>query len=111
LIEERRLRVSEYRVQRRIFVFRFLWGVVTGEWTKLHNEELNVLYCSPNIVRVFKSRRMRWARHVERMGKRKGAYGFLIKKFEIKVLFGRSRHRREDNIKVNFQEIEYGFMD
>jgi len=53
-------------------------GEVTGEWRKLHNEELNDLYCSPNIVRVIKSRRMRWAGHVARMGERRGVYRVLV---------------------------------
>jgi len=66
LREERRLRVFENRVLRRIFGPR--WDEVTGKWRKPHNEELNDLYCSPNIVRVIKSRRMRWAGHVARMG-------------------------------------------
>ena len=65
--EEHRLRVFENRVLRRIFGLRR--DGVTGEWRKLHNEELNDLYSSPNIVRVIKSRRMRWAVHVARMGK------------------------------------------
>ena len=65
LREERRLRVFESRVLRRIFGPRR--DEVTGEWRKLHNEELNVLYCSPNIIWVIKSRRMRWAGHVARM--------------------------------------------
>ena len=64
--EERRLRVFENRVLRRIFGTKR--DGVTGEWRKLHNEELNDLYCSANIVRVIKSRRVRWAGHVERMG-------------------------------------------
>ena len=75
LREEHGLRVFENRVLRRIF------GVerdgVTGEWRKLHNEELNVLYFSPNIVRVMKSRRMRWAGHVARMWERSGVYRVL----------------------------------
>ena len=65
LREERKLRVFENRVLRRIFGPR--WGDVTGEWRKLHNDELNDLYSSPNIVRVIKSRRMRLAGHVARM--------------------------------------------
>jgi hypothetical protein len=60
----------ENRVLRRIF--QIMKNVVTGEWRKLHNEQLNVLYCAPNIVRVIKWRRMMWAGHVERMGKRRG---------------------------------------
>jgi hypothetical protein len=66
LKEERRLRVIENRVLRRIFVPKSDW--VTGEWIKLHNEELNNLLSSPNVSRVFKSRRIRWAGHVTRIG-------------------------------------------
>ena len=60
------------RVLRRIFGPK--GDEVTGEWRKLHNEELNDMYCSPNIVRVIKSRRMRWTGHVARVGERRGAY-------------------------------------
>jgi len=75
-IQEHRLRVFENRVLRRIFGPKK--DEVTGEWKKLHNEELNDLYCSPNIVRVIKSKRMRWAGHVARMGERRGVYRVLM---------------------------------
>ena len=80
LREERKLRVFENMVLRRIFGPRR--DEVTGEWRVLHNEELNDLYCSPNIVRVIKSRRMRWAGHVERMGEERGVYKVLLGKPE-----------------------------
>ena len=73
LREERKLRVFENMVLRRIFGRRR--DKVTGEWRRLHNEELNYLYSSPNIVRVIKSRRMRWAGHVARMGEERGCIG------------------------------------
>jgi len=76
LREERRLRVSENRVLSKIFGPKR--DEVTGEWRKLHNEELNDLYSSPNIIQMIKSRRMRWAGHVARMGKGRGLYRFLV---------------------------------
>jgi len=76
LREERRLRVFENRVLRRIFGLNR--DEVTGEWRKLHNKELNNLYSSPNIVRVIKSRRMRWVGHVARMGEGRGVYRVLV---------------------------------
>ena len=76
LREEHRLRVFENSVPRRIF--RPKMNEVTGEWRKLHNEELNDLYCSPNIVLVIKPRRMRGAGHVARTGDRRGAYRVLV---------------------------------
>jgi len=79
LREERRLRVFENRVFRRLFGPKR--DDVTGEWRKLHNEELNDLY-SPSIVRVIKSRRMRWVGHVARMGERRGVYRVLVGKPE-----------------------------
>jgi hypothetical protein len=74
LREEIRLRVFENRVLMRIFGHKR--DKVTGEWGKLHSEELNNLYCSPNIVRVMKSRRMRWAGHVARRGEERRVQGF-----------------------------------
>ena len=103
LREERRLRVFENRVLRGIFGPRR--DEVTGEWRKLHNEELNDLYSSPNIVRVIKSRRMRWAGHVASMGERRGVYRVLVGKLEGKRQLGRPRHRWEDNIKMDLQEV------
>ena len=76
--EERRLRMFENRVMRRVFGPNRV--KVTGEWRKLQNEEFSDLYCSPNIFRVIKSRRMRWAGHVARMGERRGAYRVLVEK-------------------------------
>ena len=81
---------------------------VIWEWRKLHNEELNDLYCSPNIFRVIKSRRMRWAGHVARMGERRGVYRVLVGVPEGKRPLGRPRHRLEDNIKMNLQEVGCG---
>jgi len=84
---------------------------VTGEWRKLHNEELNDLYCSPNIVRVIKSRRMRWAGHLARMGESRGVYRVLVGKSEGKRPLGRPRRRWEDSIKMDLQEVGCGGMD
>jgi len=84
---------------------------VTGEWKKLHNEELNDLYSSPNTVRVMKSRRMRWVGHLARLGERRGLYRVLVGKPEGKRSLGRTRHRWEDNIKMDLQEVGCGRMD
>ena len=81
---------------------------VTGEWRKLHNEELNDLYCSLNIVRVIKSRRMRWAGHVARMGERRGIYRVLVGKPERKSPLKRPRRRWQNNIRMDFQEVGCG---
>ena len=83
----------------------------TGEWRKLHNEELNDLYCSPNIVRVIKSRRMRLAEHVARMRERRGVYRVLVGKPEGNRPLGRPRRRWEDNIKMEHKEVGCGGMD
>ena len=76
---------------------------VTGECRKLHNEELNDLYCSPNIVRVNKSRRMRWAGHVARIGERRVVYRVSMGEPEGKRTLGRPRRRLEENIKMDLQ--------
>jgi hypothetical protein len=91
LREERRLRVFENRVMRRVFGPK--GDEVTGEWRKLHKEELRDLYSLPNIVRVVRSRRMRWAGHVVRMGEGRGVHGFLVGKPEGKRPLGRPRRR------------------
>jgi hypothetical protein len=101
--------VFENRVLRRIFGPKR--DEVTGEWRKLHNEELNDLYSSPSIVRVIKSRRIRWAEHVARMGERRAVYMVLLGKPEGKIPLGRPRHRWEDNIKMDLQEVGCGSME
>ena len=103
LREKRKLRVFDNRVLWRIF--GPLRNEVPGESRKLHSEELNDLYCLPNIVRVIKSCRMRWAGHVARMSERKGIYIVLVRKPEGKRLLGRRRRRWEDNIKMDLQEV------
>jgi hypothetical protein len=74
-----------------------------GSWRKLHNDELHSLYSSPNIVRVIKSRRIRWAGHVARMGEGKGVYRVLVGRSEGRRSLGRSRCRWEDNIKMDLR--------
>jgi hypothetical protein len=81
---------------------------VTGEWRRLHNKELYALYSSPNIIRVIKSRRLRWAGYVARMGERRGAYRILVGKFEGRRPFGRLRRRWEDNIKMHVRKLGWG---
>ena len=109
LREKRKLRVSENMVLRRIFGPRR--DEVTGEWRRLHNEELNDLYSSPNIVWVIKSRKMRWAGHVARMGEERGAYRVLVGKPDEKRPLGRPRRRWLDNIRMDLQEVGCGYVD
>jgi len=96
-------------VLRRIFGPRM--DEVTGEWRKLHNEELNNLCFLPNTFRVIKSRRMRWAGHVACMGERRGVYRVLVEKPKGKRPLRRPRLRWEDNIKMNLQEVGCGNVD
>ena len=101
--------VFENRVLRRIFGLKR--DEVIGKWRKLHNEELNGLYCSPSTVWVIKSRRMRWAGHVTRMGEMRGVYRVLVGKPEGKRPLGRPGLKWEDNIKMDLQEVGCGGMD
>ena len=109
LREESNLRVFENMVFRRIFGPRR--DEVTREWRRLHNEELNDLYSSPNIVRVIKSRRMRCNGHVARMGEERGVYRVLVGKPEGRRPLERSRRRWVDNIKMDLKEVGCGYMD
>jgi len=106
--EERRLKVFENRVLRRTFGSKR--DEVTGEWRKLHNEELNDMHCSSNIVWVIKSR-IRWARHVVRMGEKRSVYSVLVGRPEGKKPLGRARRRWEDNIKLDVQNVGCKSMD
>ena len=99
----------ENRVLRRVFGPKR--EEVTGEWRKLHNEELSDMYYSPNVFRVIKTRRMRWAGHVARMGESRVVYRVLVGKPEGKRPLGRPRRRREDNIKMDLQEMGYKCID
>ena len=100
------MRVFDKRVLRRIFGPKR--DEIIGEWRKIYNEELNDLYCSPKIDRVIKSRIMRWAGHVERMGERRGVYRVLVGRPDGKRPRGRPRRRWEDNIKMDLQEVGCG---
>jgi hypothetical protein len=106
LREEHRLRVFENRVLRRIFEPKR--DEVMGDCRKLHNEELHNLYSSPN--RMIKSRRMRWAGHVARIGEKRNAYRILVGKPEGKKPLGRPRRRWVDSIKIDLREIGWDGM-
>jgi len=106
LKEERRLRVFENRVLRRVFGPKR--DEVTRKWRKLHNEELRDIYSLPNIVRVVKSRRMRWPGHVALMGEGRVVHRVLVRKPEGKRPLGRPRRRWEDNIKMDLGEVGGG---
>jgi hypothetical protein len=84
---------------------------VTGGWRKLHNEELHNLCSSPSIIRIIKSRRMRWAGHVALMGEKRNVYRLLVEKPEGKRPLGRPRSRCIDNIKMDLSEIGMNVVD
>jgi hypothetical protein len=107
LREERWLRVFENRVLRRIFEPKR--DDLTREWRKLHREELNDLYCSPYILRVIKSKRMRWAGDVARMGEMRGVHMVLVGTPEGRRPLGRPRHRCEGNINMDLQEVRWAY--
>jgi hypothetical protein len=106
---ERRLRVFENRVLRRIFGPKR--DEVTGEWRKSHNDELNNLHSSPKIVRVIKSRIMRWVGHVARMGEGRGVYRVLVGKPEGRKPLERTRRRWGHNIRMDVREVGCGCAD
>jgi hypothetical protein len=101
--------VFENRVLRRIFEPKR--DEVTGEWRKLHNEELHIFYSSPNIIKQIKSRTMRWAGRVARMGVETNVYRVLIGKPGGKRPLGRLRRRWEDGIRMDLKEIGWGNVD
>jgi hypothetical protein len=107
-ILHKKIRVFENRVLRTVFGPKR--DEVTGEWRKLHNEELNDLYSLPStiIVRVVKSKRMRWEGHVARMVEKRGVHRVVVGKPEGKKPLGRPRRRWEDNIKMDLQEVGGG---
>jgi hypothetical protein len=84
---------------------------VAGGWRKLHYEELRDLYSSPSIIRIIKSRRMRWAGHIARMGEKRNAYSLFVGKPEGKGPLGRARRRWVDNVKMDLLEIGWGLVD
>jgi hypothetical protein len=108
LREEYRLKVFENRALRRIFGPKR--DEVTGVWRRLHKKELHAQYSSSNIIRVIKSRRLRWAGHVARMEERRGAYRDLVGKPEGRRPVERPRPKWEDNIKMDLREVGWGYM-
>jgi hypothetical protein len=109
LREEHRLRVFENRVLRKIFGSKR--DEVTGGWRKLHHKELHNLYSSLIIIRMIKSKRMRWAGHVTRMEAKRNAYRILVGKPEGKRPLERPRRRWVDNIKIDLREIGWDGRD
>jgi hypothetical protein len=101
--------VFENRVLRRIFGPKR--DEMTGEWGKLHNKELHDLYSSPSIIRIIKSRRMRWAGYVARIGEKRNTHRLLVGKPEEKRPLGRPRHRWVDSIRMALGEVGWGDVD
>jgi hypothetical protein len=101
--------VFENRVPRRIFGPKTDEG--TREWRKLHNEELHDLYSSPSIIRIMKTRRMRWVEHIARMGEKRNMYRLLMGKPVGKRPLGRPRRRLLDNIRMDLVEVGWGDVD
>jgi hypothetical protein len=93
------------------FLYGTYWDEVTGEWGKLRNKELRDLYSSPSIIRIIKSRKMRWAGHVARIGEKRNAYRLLMRKPEGKRPLGRPRRRWVDNFKMDLGEVGWGDVD
>jgi hypothetical protein len=105
MLKERR----RFKVLRRIFVPRR--DEVTGDWRKLHNEELHNSYSSPSTIRMIKWRRIRWTEYEALMGKKRNAYRILVETADGKRPLGRPRRRWEDNIRLNLREMGWSFMD
>jgi hypothetical protein len=106
LVEEHRLKVFENRVLRGMFGPKRY--KLTGEWRNSHDRELHNLYCSPNIIRQIKSRRMRWAEHVACMGEGRKLYKVLVEKSEGRRPLERPRRRWEDGIRMDLRIIGWG---
>ena len=109
LREESRMRVFENMILRNIFGPKSI--EVREEWRRLHNEQPYVLYSSANIIRVIRSRRLRWAGRVARMGARRGAYEVLVGKLEGRTPLGKPKRRCENNIKMDLRDVGWGGMD
>jgi hypothetical protein len=106
---EHKMRVIESIILRRIFGPK--GDKVTGGWTKLHNEDLHNLYSSPNIIRIIKTRRMKWAGHMVRIGTERNVYGLFVRKPEGKRPLEKPRCRWIDNIKIDLLETGLDVVD
>jgi hypothetical protein len=107
--EEHGVTVFENRVLRRIFGLKR--DEVMREWRKLHNEELRDLYSSPSIIRIIKSKRMKWTGHVARMGEKRNAYTLLVENPEGRRLLGKPRRSWVEDIRMDLREVGWGDVD